>query len=146
MKDTSGGLRKGREKNFLSSVVSFVSALQLVFWKVSLGEINRFVHQEMAKVKERRKTENNIFGVKWKDITLGEFMVFFGILLQMCLSPLPGHSSVCIGRMVLSCFLLSTKFNCGVYNKSEVYSTSTTMKQYPSMMMPCTKYARLSTS
>jgi hypothetical protein len=89
-----GGLRKGREKNFLSSVVSFVSALQLVFWKVSLGEINRFVHQEMAKVKERRKTENNIFGVKWKDITLGEFMVFFGILLQMCLSPLPGRSYV----------------------------------------------------
>jgi hypothetical protein len=66
----------------------------LVFWKVSFGESNRFAHQEMVKAKARRKTENNICGAKWKDITLGEFMVFFGILLQMCLFPLPVHSYV----------------------------------------------------
>jgi hypothetical protein len=35
MKDTSGGLRKGREKNFHYHVVSFMSTLPLVFWKVS---------------------------------------------------------------------------------------------------------------
>jgi hypothetical protein len=94
MKDTPGGLQKGRKKNFRSPVVSFMSTLPLFFWKVSFGESNRFAHQEMVKAKARRKTENNICGAKWKDITLGEFMVFFGILLQMCLFPLPGHSYV----------------------------------------------------
>jgi hypothetical protein len=94
MKDTSGGLRKGREKNFRSPVISFMSTLLIVFWKVSFGESNRFAHQEMAKAKAGGKTESNICGSKWKDITLGEFMVFFGILLQMCLFPLPGHSYV----------------------------------------------------
>jgi hypothetical protein len=69
MKDTPGGLRKGREKNFWSPVVSFMSTLPLVFWKVSFGESNRFAHQEMAKA--RGKTENNICGAKWKGITLG---------------------------------------------------------------------------
>jgi hypothetical protein len=91
IKDTPGGLRKGREKNFWSPVVSFMSTLPLVFCKVSFGESNRFAHQEMAKANARGKTENNICGAKWKDIKLGEFMVFFGVLLQMCLFPLPGH-------------------------------------------------------
>jgi hypothetical protein len=44
MKDTPGGLRKGREKNFRAPVVSFMSTLPLVFWKVSFGERNMFAH------------------------------------------------------------------------------------------------------
>jgi hypothetical protein len=56
MKDTSGGLRKGREKNFRSPVVSFVSTLSLVFWKLAFGENYMFAHQEMVKAKARGKT------------------------------------------------------------------------------------------
>jgi hypothetical protein len=41
MKDTPGGLRKGREKKFRAPVITFMSTLPLVFWKVSFGEINR---------------------------------------------------------------------------------------------------------
>jgi hypothetical protein len=44
MKNTPGGLRKGRGKNFRSPVVSFMSTLPLVFCKVSFGERNRFAH------------------------------------------------------------------------------------------------------
>jgi hypothetical protein len=94
MKDTPGGLFKGREKNFRSPVVSLMSTLPLVLWKVSFRESNRFAHQEMEKAQTRGKTENNMCGAKWKDITLGDFMVFFGILLKMCLFPLPWHSYV----------------------------------------------------
>jgi hypothetical protein len=69
----------------------------------------------MAKAMARENTEKNICGAKWKDITLGEFMVFFGILLQICIFPLPGHSYVLywaygaimfpfINKMQLRCF------------------------------------------
>jgi hypothetical protein len=95
MKDSPGCLRKVREKNVSSPIVSFKSTLPLILCKVSIGESNRFAHQEMVKAKANGKTENNICGAKWKHgITVGGFMVFFGILLQMCLFPLPGHSYI----------------------------------------------------
>jgi hypothetical protein len=95
MKDSHGCLRKGGENSFCSPVVYFMSTLPLVFWKVSIVKSNRFAHQEMVKAKAKGKTEKNICGAKWKqDITLGGFMVLFGILLQMCLFPLPGHSYI----------------------------------------------------
>jgi hypothetical protein len=37
MKDAPGCLRKGGEKNFCSPVVSFMSTLPLISWKVSFG-------------------------------------------------------------------------------------------------------------
>jgi hypothetical protein len=93
MKDSPGYIRNGREKNFHSPTVIFMSTLPPVFWKVSIGESNMFAHQEMVKAKANEKTRKNICGAKWKhDIRLGEFMVFFGILLQICPFPLPGHS------------------------------------------------------
>jgi hypothetical protein len=62
---------------------------------VSFEKSNRFAHHEMVKAKAKGKTENNICGAKWKHyIKLGGFMVLFGILLQMCLFPLPGHSYI----------------------------------------------------
>jgi hypothetical protein len=70
MKDTPRCLQKGCEKNVRSLVVSFMSTLPLIFWKVSLGESNRFSHQEMRKAKGL--TENDICGAKWKhDIIVG---------------------------------------------------------------------------
>jgi hypothetical protein len=60
MKYTPGGLHKVHKKNFRSPVVSFMSTVPLVFWKVSFRESNRFAHQEMAKAKARGKTENKI--------------------------------------------------------------------------------------
>jgi hypothetical protein len=65
-----------------------------VFQIYQLTLSNRFAHQEMVKAKARGKTENNICGAKCKDITLGEFMIFLCILLQMCIFPLTGHSYV----------------------------------------------------
>jgi hypothetical protein len=95
MKDTLGCLRKDRHNNFCSPVVSCMSTLLLIFWKVSFAESNRFDHDELRKAREKWLTENIICGTKWKqDITLGEFMVFFGILLQMLLFPLPVRSYV----------------------------------------------------
>jgi hypothetical protein len=89
-KDTPGCLRRGCENNFRSPVVSFMSTLPLIFWKVSFGESTSFAHHEMRKARAKGLTENKMCGTKWKqDITLGEFMVFFGILLQMCLFLLP---------------------------------------------------------
>jgi hypothetical protein len=92
MKDTSGCLSKGREKNFRSPVVSFISTLLIIFWKVSFGESIRFAHQEMRNARAKGFTGIKKFGTKCKQkITVGYFMVFFGILLQMCLFPPPGH-------------------------------------------------------
>jgi hypothetical protein len=93
MKDAPGCLLKGREQIFRSPVVSFMSTLPLIFWKVSFGEINRLAHQEMRKARAIVLNEHNLCGTKWKqDITLGEFMVFFGILLQMYSFPLSVYS------------------------------------------------------
>jgi hypothetical protein len=95
MKDIPGCLRTGREKNFRSPIFSFISTLLLIFWKVSFGKRNMFAHQESGEATAKGNTKNNICGANWKhDIALGEFIVFFGILLQMRLSPLPGHSYV----------------------------------------------------
>jgi hypothetical protein len=69
IKDTPGGLRKGRENMCRSPDVLFMSTLPLVSWKVSFGERNMFAHQEMEKAKARGKTENNMCGAKWKYIT-----------------------------------------------------------------------------
>jgi hypothetical protein len=73
-----------------------MSALPLLFWNICIEEINKFAHQEMDKVKEKDNPDNVICGVKWQhDTTLGEYMVFMGILLHMCLIfPLRGHSYV----------------------------------------------------
>jgi hypothetical protein len=72
-----------------------MSTLPLIFWKISFRESKRFAHQEVRKAKAKGLTHKNYCGLKWKYyITLGEFMVFFGILLQMRLFPLPGHSYV----------------------------------------------------
>jgi hypothetical protein len=64
MKDSLGCLRKGRQKNFCSPVVSFMSTLPLIFWKLFMGESNRFAHQETVKAKANGKAENNICGAK----------------------------------------------------------------------------------
>jgi hypothetical protein len=118
MKHAPGCLRNGRKKHFRSPFISCMCTLLLNFWKVSFGEINRFAHHEMWKVKAKGKTKNIMCGAKWKhNTTLGEFMVLFSILLQMCILPLPGHS------YVLYWAHGATTCNFGVFNKSEVYST-----------------------
>jgi hypothetical protein len=72
-----------------------MSTLPLLFWKICVGQSNTFANQKMDKAKEKGKPENVICDTKWRhDITLGEFMVFMGILLYMCFFPLPGHSYV----------------------------------------------------
>jgi hypothetical protein len=95
MTDTPRSLRKGREKSFRAPIVAFMSTLPLLFWKICVGQSNKFAHQEMDKAKEKGKPENVICGTKWRhDITLCKFMVFMGILLYMCIFPLPDHSYV----------------------------------------------------
>jgi hypothetical protein len=95
MTDTPRSLQKGREKNFWAPIVALMSTLPLLFWKICVVQSNKFAHQEMDKAKEKGKPENVICGTKWRHaIVLGEFMVFMGILLFMCLFPLPGHSYV----------------------------------------------------
>jgi hypothetical protein len=64
MKDTHGCLRKGRENNVRYPVVSFVSTLPLIFWKISFGESNRFAHQEMRNANTKCLTENNMCGAQ----------------------------------------------------------------------------------
>jgi hypothetical protein len=95
MADIPRSLRKGLEKNFRAAVVALMSTLPLLFFKICVGQSNKFSHQEIDKAKEKGKPENVICGTKWQhDITLGGFMVFMGILLYMCLFPIPDHSYV----------------------------------------------------
>jgi hypothetical protein len=95
MTDTPRSLRKGREKKCRAPIVALMSTLPLLFWKIYVGQSNKFAHQEMDKAKEKGKPENVICGTKWRhDIVLGKFMVFMGILLFMGIFPLPGHSYV----------------------------------------------------
>jgi hypothetical protein len=106
IKDTPGCLRKVRKKHVRYHVVSFMSTLPLIFWKISFDESNRFAHQEIRKAKEKGLTENNICGAKWKhDITLGELMVFFGILLWICIFHYKDMCMCCIGHTALSCII-----------------------------------------
>jgi hypothetical protein len=95
MADTSGSLWKGREKNFRAPIVALMSTLPFIVWKICVGQINKFAHQEIDKSKYKGKPENVIYGTKWRhDITLCEFMVFMDILLYMFLFPLPDYSYV----------------------------------------------------
>jgi hypothetical protein len=90
-----GCRHKGCENNFRFHVESFVSTLPLIFWKMSSGESSRFAHQETVKAKANGKPVNYICGAKCRhDITLWGFIVFFGILLQMCIFQLLDHSYV----------------------------------------------------
>jgi hypothetical protein len=109
MKDSPGCLRKGREKNFRSPVVSFMSTLPLVFWKISIGESNRFAHQEMVKAKAKGKTEKTFveksgstilrWGNSWCSLVSSFKCAYSHYLdIHMC----------CIRHTALSCFLLST--------------------------------------
>jgi hypothetical protein len=93
VKDLPGCQHKGCENKFRFHVVSFISTLPLIFWEVSSGESSRFAHQETVKAKADGKPVNYICGAKWRhNITLWGFIAFFGILLQMCILQLLGHS------------------------------------------------------
>jgi hypothetical protein len=102
-----------------------MSNIPIIFWKVSFGKRNMFGHQETRMGNAKGLAEKNICGAKWKhNITLGEFMVFFGILLQMRLFPLPYHSYV----MYWAYGAVVYPFINGLFKKSEVYSASTKSK------------------
>jgi hypothetical protein len=93
MNDTPGCLRICRKKNVRAHIASTMSTLPLLCLNICIEESNNFAHQEMDKAKEKYNHENVICGTKWRHaINLGKFMVFIGILLHMCMFPLPGHS------------------------------------------------------
>jgi hypothetical protein len=106
MADTPGSLRKGRENNWRASIVALMSTLPLLFWKISVGQSNKFAHQEMEKAKDKWKPENVTHRTKWRhDITLNLWCLwasYFTCASSLCLT----IHMCCNGRMAPSHTLL----------------------------------------
>ena len=66
--------------NFMTPLSSFLSFVPIEFWRLWLFETNRYAKEQV-----------NVNKRSFRDMTLSEFMNFFGIMLEMTLSPTPGR-------------------------------------------------------
>ena len=80
-------LRSGFGKSFFTSpLASLLRFLPIGIWLDIVKESNRYASQT------RISSKQTVSGVPWKqDITIKELMTFFGIMLHMCIRPMPGH-------------------------------------------------------
>ena len=85
-------LKSEHRMRFVNPLSSFTAFLPIEFWKLYLYRTN--TNGEMkynAQVEECKIQGREYHGRIWRDITLKEFMTFFGILIDMALRPTPGQ-------------------------------------------------------
>ena len=83
--------------HFVNPLSSFLAFVPLEFWKLYLFRTNtngRYRYSE--KLKKAARDNKEYHGRKWKDLSMNEFMTFFGLLIDMALRPTPGKA--CIDR------------------------------------------------
>lgn len=86
-----GGGRRTKIKEtakikFVTPLSSFLALLPIEFWKLYVFQTNNYAHWKIAKEEKEGKSQQRV----WKDVTLNEFMTFFGILMMMTVRPTPG--------------------------------------------------------
>ena len=79
-----------KKMNFVNPLSSFLAFVPVEFWKLYLFRTNsngRYRYNERLKKVARGGKEYH--GRKWHDLSLNEFMTFFGLLIDMALRPTP---------------------------------------------------------
>jgi len=81
-------LRCGFDKDFFTTPLeSLLKFLPIGIWLDIVKESNRYANQK------RISSKQTISGLTWnQDITIKELMTFFGIMLHMCIRPMPGYT------------------------------------------------------
>ena len=79
-------LRPNAVQKFSSPLKSFLAFFPVEFWKLYLHRSNAY-----ARFRIQQDIDTGKPAKKWNEITLDEFMTFFGILIKMTLRPMPGR-------------------------------------------------------
>ena len=79
-------LKPSAISKFTSPLKSFLAFLPVEFWKLYVHRCNSY-----ARFKIQTDISKGKPAKKWTEITLDEFMTFWGILIKMTLRPMPGR-------------------------------------------------------
>ena len=75
---------------FTTPVHSLLQFIPIGMWLVMLKKSNHYAHEKM-KLQSQLQCHCTISGKPWKnDINIDELMAFWGIMIHMCLRPMPG--------------------------------------------------------
>ena len=74
---------------FINPMSSFLAFVPVEFWKMYVFHTNLYARRRFEQ--ERQEGKGRYHNRIWVDVTLDEFMTFFGILIKMTLRPTPGQ-------------------------------------------------------
>ena len=81
-------LKEATKVKFTTQISSFLAFVPIEFWILYTFRTNSYALWRFTKEKKEGKRRHQR---QWKDITLDEFMAFFGILIMMTVRPMPGR-------------------------------------------------------
>ena len=85
-------IKEGCQKLFKTPLTSLLQFIPIGMWLIMVKESNKYAHQLMSSQSEM-SGHPTISGRQWKsDITINELMTFFGVMIHMCLRPMPGRT------------------------------------------------------
>ena len=78
-------MKNEKKIKFITPLSSLLAFVPIELWKLYLFQTNAYGRQKHAlKVRDKQQNGGRLTGCRiWKDITLQEFMTFFGILIHI---------------------------------------------------------------
>ena len=85
-------IKEGCQKLFRTPLISLLQFIPIGMWLIMVKESNKYAHQVMDS-QSQLSTQATISGRPWNsDITINELMTFFGVMIHMCIRPMPGRT------------------------------------------------------